>query len=720
MKHALPGLLAAAALSAFAAAPVAEVQEVTTTHHGTPVADPYRWLEDSRSPKALAWMKAHGDATRALLDRIEDRDAILARLAELSKASGDVVGSLVQMPGDRYWYLLRKAGENQFKLVMRQGLGGPERVVVDPAVHAMASGVPHAINHFSASWDGRHVAYGVSAGGSEYATLHVIEAATGKPVAEPAPRVLQRAQWLPDGRGLLYTQLKAPTPGEPATEYYKDAQIWLQRLDGSAPRAVFGRAATPGLGLERLDHPQPITAAGSRWVVARTTDTTLPEGRLYVTPATGIDRPVWRPLDSSGYPLQAVALKGDELFVLSRDKAPRRKVVSVDLKRGTFATARARVAEPDSGVIEWMLPTRSGLLLGHRDGTAVKPFFHTLKAAGTGTAPRAVALPAAGAAWPAGAPAADRDDVLLAFSSWAEPTRHLRVVHGGPAPHAAPVALGAPPQGLNLPPLQVTDVEFASHDGVKVPMTVLHRKGLALDGSHPVLLNGYASYGFSISAGYQTGRMAWIERGGVVALVNPRGSGVHGEDWYRAGFKQTKRNTWLDGVAAAKWLIANGYGSPKTMTVMGTSAGGIFVGRAVTTAPELFAGAIFDVGVLDAVRSEECANGITNVSEFGTVKDPAEFKALLEMSTYHQVKDGTAYPGVMLVHGLNDPRVDVWHSAKTAARLQAANSGGRPTLLRLDAQAGHGMGSTASQRDQMQADIQAFLLWQAGKLKLKD
>jgi prolyl oligopeptidase len=215
-------------------------------------------------------------------------------------------------------------------------------------------------------------------------------------------------------------------------------------------------------------------------------------------------------------------------------------------------------------------------------------------------------------------------------------------------------------------------------------------------------------------------RQAWIERGGVLAFVNARGSGVHGDAWHRAGFKGTKRNTWLDGVAAARWLIAQGYGSPKTMGIMGTSAGGIFVGRAVTTAPELFAAAVFDVGVLDAIRAEESANGITNISEFGSVKDPAEFKALLEMSTYHQVKDGTAYPGVLLVHGLNDPRVDVWHSAKTAARLQAANPNGRPALLRLDPQAGHGVGSTASQRDAYQADIYAFMLWQMGKLGLKD
>ncbi len=215
----------------------------------------------------------------------------------------------------------------------------------------------------------------------------------------------------------------------------------------------------------------------------------------------------------------------------------------------------------------------------------------------------------------------------------------------------------------------------------------------------------------------------WIERGGVIAYLNPRGSGVYGDDWHRAGFKATKPNTWKDGIAAAKYLIAKGYGSAKTMGIMGTSAGGIFVGRAVTETPELFAAAIFNVGLMDAVRAEDSANGVTNISEFGTTKDPAEFKALLEMSTYHAIKDGTAYPGILAVHGMNDPRVDVWHSGKTIARLQAAQAGNpdaRPALLRLDMQAGHGVGSTLSQRQAMIADTQSFLLWQMGKVGLKD
>ncbi len=250
-------------------------------------------------------------------------------------------------------------------------------------------------------------------------------------------------------------------------------------------------------------------------------------------------------------------------------------------------------------------------------------------------------------------------------------------------------------------------------------MTLIYKKGLQRDGNNPTLLNAYGAYGFSDTASFLGGRLAWIEQGGVLALANVRGSGVRGHDWYLAGKKATKPNTWKDGVAAAQYLIAQGYASSKTLGVMGTSAGGIFVGRTVTTAPQLFAAAIFDVGVMDAVRAEESANGITNISEFGSYRNAKEFPALLEMSTYHQIKDGVAYPGVLLVQGMNDPRVDAWHAGKAAARLQAASSSGKPILLRLDMQAGHGMGSTANQRNSMAADIYSFLLWQMGKVVQK-
>jgi prolyl oligopeptidase len=268
------------------------------------------------------------------------------------------------------------------------------------------------------------------------------------------------------------------------------------------------------------------------------------------------------------------------------------------------------------------------------------------------------------------------------------------------------------------PEMQVTEVEFASHDGVKVPLAILHRKGLALDGNNATLLDGYGAYGFTTQAWYDPKRLAWLERGGVLAFVNPRGSGAYGDAWHRAGFKTTKANTWKDGIAAAHWLIDQGYARPALLGVQGGSAGGIFVGRVITEAPQLFAAAILNVPDMDLVRAERSANGITNISEFGTVANEAEFHALLDMSTYHHIEDGIAYPAALFIHGLNDPRVDAWHSGRRRPGCSRPAAAASPCCCGWTNRPAAASAARPS-RPTMRADEWAFMLWQFGILSLK-
>ncbi len=421
----------------------------------------------------------------------------------------------------------------------------------------------------------------------------------------------------------------------------------------------------------------------------------------------------WRRIASFDDHIVEIELQGDKLFYRTRREAPRYRVMQLDLRRPELAQAREVAVPPDTGVLEGFELYRGGLIAAVRQGTAIGLRRYTAQNAPHG---RAIPMPFAGAARLHADPAHVHTDVLYTLSGWTTPPKVLRL-RGDRSSDAGLLAAARLPA---LPAIEVTEVKVASHDGVLVPMTVLHRKGIKRDRSNPTLLTGYGAYGFSETAGFRPSAMAWLELGGVLAFANVRGSGVYGEPWRLAGFKATKPNTWKDGIACAQFLIEQGYASPATLGVMGTSAGGIFVGRCVTSAPQLFAAAIFNVGIMDAVRAEQSANGITNVSEFGSASNPAEFPALLEMSTYHHIRDGVAYPAVLLVHGLNDPRVDVWHSAKAAARLQAATSSGNPVLLRLDSQAGHGVGSTAPQRDALAADMYSFLLWRMGKAFAKN
>jgi prolyl oligopeptidase len=299
----------------------------------------------------------------------------------------------------------------------------------------------------------------------------------------------------------------------------------------------------------------------------------------------------------------------------------------------------------------------------------------------------------------------------IKLESWNEPPRIYFA--DGKTGRLEATALLQPPQ-LDLLPVTVTRVKVKSHDGVSVPLSIVHRKGLKLDGARPTLLTGYGAYGLRLDPRFNATWTAWLEQGGVMAVAHVRGGGEYGEEWHLAGRKATKPNTWKDFIACAEWLARNGYTDRAHLAGSGGSAGGITIGRAITERPELFSAAVSMVGAHDSLRAELTANGPPNIPEFGSTKTPEGFRALFEMSAYHHVRDATAYPAVLLTTGINDPRVDSWEPGKMAARLQAATASGKPVLLSVDFAGGHGLGSTRDQANDELADRYAFLLWQMG------
>jgi len=712
----LAAALWAGSLAALAGPPAAPVRDVTQTLHGVTVHDPYRDFEDVKSPATQSWLKAQSESAEATLATMPEREKLAERIEALSRSTGDLVREVVRLPGERLFYLKREAGHPQFRLITRTGLTGPERVLVDPEeMTRRAKGVPHAINYFMPSWDGKRVAYGLSAGGSEDASLYVMDVASGKTVGAPVPRVHEAlVHWAPDSRSLTYNQIRALPPGSPPTETYLDSTVYHWRL-GAKPAPLFGPLVNKDLKLDRLDVASVRFDPSSRFMLARTTDTTVPEGKLFVARVAELGKPkvAWRQVSAFDDRITDVLLYRDTLYLRTTKNAPRGRWLALDLAAGEgLASAKLAIDEPARGVLKTLVVGRGGTLYAElSEGFTTR----TLRFGAAGQPPVDMAPSTAGTTFTVDDPAHAHDDLWLLASAWTEPPKILRAT--GPDRPATDTGLLRRRAPEGMPALTVSEVLAPSHDGAQVPLAIIHRADLKRDEPHPTLLIGYGAYGFSYEAFFDPRSVAWLERGGVLAYANVRGSGAFGDAWHRAGFKTTKANTWKDGIACAKYLIDKGYASPATLGILGGSAGGIFVGRAVTEAPGLFAAAIFDVGVMDTIRVEESANGITNISEFGTVKDPAEFKALLEMSTYHQIKDGVAYPAVLLIHGINDPRVDVWQSAKAAARLQAASTSGKPVLLRLDGQAGHGVGSTASQQARKLADINAFLLWQFGQAR---
>jgi len=414
----------------------------------------------------------------------------------------------------------------------------------------------------------------------------------------------------------------------------------------------------------------------------------------------------WQEVFNQSADVREVDIGHGHVYLRSALNAPRFQVLKLKLSELDIQKAELVLPESD-GVLRAITVAQDALYVTRREG--VNTSLLRLPFAVKGSVEK-VALPLEGNVTVTGS--VDHQNLIVAVSSWTQTLR--RFVYTPDKAQFTRLNLAPPVEPVQRAEVIAKEVMVTSHDGVKVPVSIIMRKDAVLKGQNPTILYGYGAYGTTEEPSRSNNVMTWVERGGIYAFAHVRGGGALGSQWHEAGQKSTKFNTWKDGIAAAEWLIANGYTNASKLGIYGGSAGGIFVGRAMTERPDLFAAAVPSVPVLDMVRSEQRANGVANVPEYGTVKVESEFHALLRNSAYHAIQNGTRYPATMLMHGVNDSRVDVWQSLKFASRLADAQKGQKAVLLRLDYEAGHGAGSGADQANQRTADLQAFMLWQMG------
>ena len=722
-------LLLSASLQAGAAErpPAAPVRPVTDTYHGTPAADPYRYFEDFKAAEVQAWVRGQADYAASVLHSIPHRDALLARIQELDEGLPYRISVLRRWPNGDLHYLKRLAAENLEKLYFREAKTGAERLLVDPEWLARDEGLPPEV-HYSLAFavpspDNRYVAYGVAASGSEQTILHVLDAATGKDL--PIEKSIDRMEadytwpsWLPDSSGFVYSRRRKLPAGTPATELWKRTYACVHRpgTDADADPVILAQAEGRGVvPMADADFPSVIVTPGSEYAVGKIKHGDANEVTLYAAPvkALGGTAPIpWKKVCDVEHEVKDFAVHGGDVYLVSAAGAPRYKVVRTSLAAPGFSSAMV-VMPPGEQVIETLAAAKDALYVERiEDGLN-----RLVRLAYDQDAkPQAVAIPL-------GAPSAslahadpDVPGVLFNTQSWARAGRLY--AYNPDTGTASDTGLRPPgkfddPASLGIE-LASSEVKVPSHDGVLVPLSIVHRKGLRLDGSNPTLVIGYGAYAATVNVGFRPTALAWYERGGVTAFAHVRGGGAYGRQWHIAGQKATKPNTWKDFIACCEYLVDQKYTSRHKLAGEGGSAGGILIGRAVTERPDLFAAAVIDVGCLDMLRMETTTNGVPNIQEFGSTQSKEGFDALMAMSAYHHVKDGTEYPAVLLTHGVNDPRVEPWMSAKMTARLQAATASDKPVLFRVDYQAGHGIGSTKKQDQEEQADAMAFLLWQMG------
>jgi prolyl oligopeptidase len=666
------------------------LRPVTDNYHGEWVEDPYRWLEADGDPEVEAWEEAQNQATRAALEALDFRPRLRRRLEELL-AIGDL--GPPHPRGDRYFYMRRDAGQNHAVLYLRRG--SPEaadEVVLDP--NTWSEDGTEALDWYSLSPDGRLVAYGRSSQGDEWSTLYLLDVDSGRHLPDSIPRTRACSiAWLPDASGFYYTRY--PQPGEvPEGQEHYHRRLFFHRLgaDWRQDPLVFGQGRDP-----------------SDWPVASLS----PDGRhLLITVAVGWTRTDVYVLDRETGDLLTLA-EGEEVlyegeilegraYLLTNWQAPRYRLVRVDLARPAREQWEELVPQGDS-VLEW-----AGIIGRQLFATClVNATSQLFRFDLDGRNRVEIPLPTLGSVGAIGGEWCGHE-MFYSFTSFTVPPTVYRYdLARGESTLWNRVRADIDPDRY-----ETRQVWYSSRDGTPIPMFLVHRRGLQRTGAHPTLLTGYGGFNQSMTPGFSRTTYAWLESGGLLALPNLRGGGEFGKEWHEAGMLGRKQNVFDDFLAAAEYLIAEGYTSPARLAIQGGSNGGLLVGAALTQRPDLFRAVVCSVPLLDMLRYHHFSIARLWIPEYGCADDPEQYRWLRAYSPYHNVRPGEKYPAVLLLAGAQDSRVHPMHARKMAARLQAASSSGLPVLLRIESKAGHGAGKPISKILEEATDTWSFLFWQ--------
>ncbi len=673
--------------------PATRMEIVVDKLHGTDVADPYRWLEDSQSAEVTEWTDKQNGYTRSVLDKLPGRDKINERLGSLLEIGSLSAPAVVK---GKYFYTKRDGKQNQAILYVREGLTGKDRVLVDPNLLAADGTV--TLDWWFPSRDGGLLAYGLSANGSELSTLHVRDVATGK----DRPDAIERTRacslvWLPNNNGFYYTRY--PAAGSvPKDEETYSRHVFFHKL-GDAPAkdtAVFGE------GRAKEDWPNVDLSPDGRWLVV-SVEQGWAKSEVYFKDLKK-EISAFVPLVEKVESLFAVTVRNDRFYVHTNDKAPRYRLFQVDPLKPARANWKEVIAQGDDVlegvsavgdtlVAQYMHKASSRLELRDRDGKVLED----VKLPTLGT------LAGVGGEW-------DGDEFLYGFHSFTQP---LTVYHVDLKTRKSTLWEQVKTD-VDFSAYEVEQVSFPSKDKTPITLFLAHKKGVQKDGHNPTLLYGYGGFNVSLTPSFNSSRFLFLEKGGVLAIANLRGGGEYGEDWHQAGMFGKKQNVFDDFLAAAEYLVREKYTTKDKLAIQGGSNGGLLMGAALTQRPDLFKCVVCQVPLLDMLRYHKFLIARLWIPEYGSADDADQFKWLHAYSPYHRVKDGTAYPAVLLEAAESDTRVDPLHARKMAARLQAATASDQPILLRLETKAGHGAGKPRVKVVEELTDVWGFLFWQLG------
>lgn len=681
MRVLVPRLLAASLLLAFAAQaattppPATPKRVVSETLAGQPVNDPYRWLENPEAADVKQWIDAQNAYTEATIGAMPLGKALSARIRELSITS--TTRSSPTLAGGTLFYFENTPPQPQPVLVAKAWPDGPTRTLVD-----LNKGDGNtAVTAYWPSPSGRYLAYGTAEGGSELTTIHILDTTTGKPLGDELPfagggTTPQALAWDADEKGVTYARFDAPTQGKPLREF--DAYLAHHVIGQPAAKdtVVFGKGYSHVAEYILKESP------GGKATALLANEGDGGPAEVYLREGTSaFKRVLGHEAD-----VREASWVGDRLYVVSFAGAPRGKIVAL----GADGKA-VDVLPQGEGAIQHVTALGDGFLVVRSAGPDWWADQYDAEAGFV----RRVPLPATGITIGGVAAEKGQGKALISYTGWTQPTRWVE--YDGSNGSMKTIFEVKP--AADYSKVRVTRVDGTSKDGSKIPVTVISMDGVTPNGKRPTILYSYGGFGIPVTPGFIGANLAWLERGGVLAYANIRGGNEFGEAWHEQGQKTRKQNVFDDFYAASQALIDTHWTDTKHLGILGGSNGGLLMGAALTQHPEQYRAVVGAVGIYDVPRHETAfANGPYNVSEYGSVTDPAVAKAMLAYSPLHNVKKGTKYPAVLLTTGANDPRVAPWQSRKFAAALQDASTSGQPVLLLTRMNAGHGIGAPFSQR----------------------
>jgi len=685
---------------------LAPVKMVTNQYHGITLEDPYQYMEDLSNPEVITWMKENASYASSVLNSISGKKVLFDKMMELINRTSSSINSLAITKSNVYYYLKRIPGEEISRMYKRQGFEGEETLFFDPKTYKEGTEETYAIESIIPNIQGDKIAVTVAANGSENPETLIFKQ-NGEKFAE----VLQLARgisWLKSGTEFYYNRLNSSDVTDMNRKMF--TKVFIHKI-GTAQQAdalFFSSDLYPEVNIDQKEIPMVFYSEESNLDALNfgSVDNSL---ALFYKEAQTDSSVKWKVLTQRSD--NVVNIEGDNKYIyyLTFKDASNYKILKAPIAKPMVSNATIVVNESKSEMITGLSVTKDGLYYSvMKNGVEANVYFLP----NSKTTPIKLQLPFTAGDVSLSKKNSESSEIWISISGWTSPGK--RFLYNPKTNSFTHQQLSTSVEYPELDNLIAKEVMVKSHDGVMVPVSIIYNKNIKMNGQNPAVIYSYGAYGNSTSPFFSPITLAYTLYNGVLVIPHVRGGGELGEAWHQAGKKETKPNTWKDGIATAEYLIKEGYTNSDKLSIFGGSAGGIFVGRAITERPDLFVAGAPMVGSMNPVRMEETPNGPVNTPEFGTVKDPIEFKALLEMDSYHHIQPNTKYPAMLISAGINDPRVIAWQPAKFAAKLQAANTSDKPILLLTNFEGGHGGGTKLTDTIDEFAGLFAFFYWQSG------